>query len=91
MREKERYSEGFWNARSVSIGGLGKLPSQKEVEESVSGQQMLSEEGTKDSKASGGSEWGHKSELSDQKPVVHKLTLALLEGKDRTVSRVVLQ
>ena len=90
VREKEKYSEGFWNARSVSIGGLGKLPSRKEVEDSLSGTNAGGLDGSRNKEntilSTEGTKSGFSRKTEEQPPVLHKLTLALLDGKDRQVS-----
>ncbi|XP_075242838.1 coiled-coil domain-containing protein 87-like [Convolutriloba macropyga] len=87
VREKEKYSEGFWNARSVSIGGLGKLPSRKEVEDSLSGTNAGGLDGSRNKEntilSTEGTKSGFSRKTEEQPPVLHKLTLALLDGKDR--------
>ena len=67
--------EGFWNAQSVTLGGLGRVPNQKEAETMKTVEEEAQEKLSP--------EMAFQSQ--PEKPVAHRLTLALLDGKEKMV------
>ena len=79
LKAKEHYTEGFWNARSVTLGGLGRVPNQKDAE----AMQLLEEADETLEEIERASD--KVSPKQEEKSMPHKLTMVLLDDKEKRV------